>query len=45
VARQEWGYAGGGRPEFLVKIKSKDIIRLTGATVRDVILNSVDRKA
>jgi prolyl-tRNA editing enzyme YbaK/EbsC (Cys-tRNA(Pro) deacylase) len=45
VAAQQWGYAGGGRPEFLVKIKSKDIIRLTGATVHDVVLNSVDRKA
>jgi prolyl-tRNA editing enzyme YbaK/EbsC (Cys-tRNA(Pro) deacylase) len=37
VAAQEWGYAGGGRPEFLVRIKSADIIRLTGATVLDVI--------
>ncbi len=27
VAAQEWGYAGGGRPEFLVKIKSADNIR------------------
>ena len=45
VAVQEWGYAGGGRPEFLVKIQSRDIIRLTGAAVHDVILNSVNRKA
>lgn len=45
VAAQEWGYAGGGQPEFLVKIKSADIIRLTGAAVHDVISNSVSRKA
>ncbi len=37
VAAQEWGYAGGGRPESLVKIESADIIRLNGATVHDVI--------
>jgi Cys-tRNA(Pro) deacylase len=37
VASQEWGYAGGGRPELLVKIESADIIRLTGATVADVV--------
>jgi prolyl-tRNA editing enzyme YbaK/EbsC (Cys-tRNA(Pro) deacylase) len=43
VAAQEWGYAGGGRPEFLVKIRSADIIRLTGATIADVIAN--DRRA
>jgi prolyl-tRNA editing enzyme YbaK/EbsC (Cys-tRNA(Pro) deacylase) len=36
VSTQEWGYAGGGRPELLVKIKSADIIRLTAATVHDV---------
>jgi prolyl-tRNA editing enzyme YbaK/EbsC (Cys-tRNA(Pro) deacylase) len=40
VAAQEWGYAGGGRPELLVKIKAADIIRLTGATVHDVIQDS-----
>jgi Cys-tRNA(Pro) deacylase len=45
VAAQEWGYAGGGKPEFLVKIKSADIIRLTGAAVHDVISDSVGRKA
>jgi prolyl-tRNA editing enzyme YbaK/EbsC (Cys-tRNA(Pro) deacylase) len=38
VAAQEWGYAGGGRPEFLVKIKPADIIRLTGARVHDVLV-------
>jgi Cys-tRNA(Pro) deacylase len=43
VAAQEWGYAGGGQPDFLVKIKSADIIRLTGATVHDVVSNSVPR--
>jgi prolyl-tRNA editing enzyme YbaK/EbsC (Cys-tRNA(Pro) deacylase) len=37
VAGREWGYAGGGQPELLVKIKSADIIRLTGAAVHDVI--------
>jgi Cys-tRNA(Pro)/Cys-tRNA(Cys) deacylase len=41
VATQEWGYAGGGQPEFLVRIKSADIIRLTGAEVHDVISDSV----
>ncbi len=41
VAAQGWGYAGGGRPEILVKIKSADIIRLDSATVHDVISDSV----
>ena len=41
VAAQEWGYAGGGQPESLVKIRSADIIRLTGAEVHDVISDSV----
>ncbi len=45
VVSQEWGYAGGGRPELLVKIKSADIIRLTGAIVHDVISNSCGREA
>jgi len=40
VAAQEWGYAGGGRPEFLVRIKSADIIRLNSATVHDVVSNA-----
>ena len=39
VAAQEWGYAGGGQPELLIKIKSSDIIRLTGAAVHDVVAN------
>ncbi|HSC70881.1 MAG TPA: YbaK/EbsC family protein [Candidatus Methylomirabilis sp.] len=39
VEAQEWGYAGGGRPELLVKIRSADIIRLTGADVHNVIIN------
>lgn len=43
VAGQEWGYAGGGQPEFLVKIKSADIIRLNGASVDDVTSDSVAR--
>jgi Cys-tRNA(Pro)/Cys-tRNA(Cys) deacylase len=41
AAAQEWGYAGGGRPELLVKIRSADIIRLTDATVDNVALDSV----
>ena len=40
VAAQEWGYAGGGRPELLMKIRSADIIRLAEATVADVSSNS-----
>jgi Cys-tRNA(Pro)/Cys-tRNA(Cys) deacylase len=44
VAAQEWGYAGGGWPEVLVKIKSADLIRLTGASAHDVISVSVSRK-
>jgi prolyl-tRNA editing enzyme YbaK/EbsC (Cys-tRNA(Pro) deacylase) len=36
VAAQAWGYAGGGRPELLVKIRSADIIRLNDAIVADV---------
>ena len=41
VAAQEWGYAGGGRPELLVKIRSADILRLNGAVVEDVISDSL----
>ena len=41
MAAQEWGYAGGGRPEFLARIRSADILRLTGAAVHDVISDSV----
>jgi Cys-tRNA(Pro) deacylase len=37
AAAQDWGYAGGGRVEFLVKIQTADIIRLSQATVADVI--------
>jgi len=36
VAAQEWGYAGGGRAELLVRIRPADIIRLAGAAVADV---------
>jgi prolyl-tRNA editing enzyme YbaK/EbsC (Cys-tRNA(Pro) deacylase) len=39
VAAQMWGYAGGGRPELLVKIQTADIIRLNGAMVADVVGN------
>jgi len=41
VAAQEWGWAGGGREELLVKVRSADIIRLNGARVADVIRDSV----
>ena len=37
VAAQEWGWGGGGRKELMVRIRSADIVRLTGATVADVI--------
>jgi Cys-tRNA(Pro)/Cys-tRNA(Cys) deacylase len=39
VAAGVWGYAGGGRPELLVKIRSADIIRLNDAVVADVVVN------
>ena len=39
VAEQAWGFGGGGRPEWLLKIRSPDIIRLTGALVADVTRN------
>jgi len=37
VAAQEWGWAGGGREELLVRLAPADIVRLTGATVADVV--------
>jgi prolyl-tRNA editing enzyme YbaK/EbsC (Cys-tRNA(Pro) deacylase) len=40
VAAQEWGYAGGGRPELLIHLRSADIIRVTGAMVADLVVNS-----
>lgn len=36
VVAQEWGYGGGGRPELLLKVRSADIVRVTGAVVADV---------
>jgi Cys-tRNA(Pro)/Cys-tRNA(Cys) deacylase len=39
AAAQEWGYAGGGRPELLVRIQPRDIIRLDDALVADVVVN------
>ncbi|MFB3817319.1 MAG: aminoacyl-tRNA deacylase [Candidatus Methylomirabilales bacterium] len=36
VAAQPVGYAGGGRPELLVRIRPADILRLTGAQVHDL---------
>jgi Cys-tRNA(Pro)/Cys-tRNA(Cys) deacylase len=37
VAAQEWGWAGGGREELLVRIAPAEIVRLTGAEVADVV--------
>ena len=37
VAAQAHGWAGGGRPELLVRIAPADITRLTGASVHDVV--------
>lgn len=37
VAAQEWGWAGGGRKELMVRIRSADIVRLNGAQVADVV--------
>lgn len=36
VAAQEWGWAGGGRKELMVRIRSADIVRLNGAKIADV---------
>lgn len=43
VAAQPWGYAGGGRPELLVRIRSADIVSLTGAQVDDVVAGDAPR--
>ncbi len=40
VAAQPWGYAGGGRPELLVRIQSADIRRLNDAVVADVVVHA-----
>jgi prolyl-tRNA editing enzyme YbaK/EbsC (Cys-tRNA(Pro) deacylase) len=37
VAAQSWGWAGGGRKELMVRIATADILRLTGATVAEVV--------
>lgn len=37
VAAQPWGWAGGGRKELMVRIASADIVRLTGATVAELV--------
>ena len=37
VAAQDWGWAGGGREELLLRIAPADIVRLTGATVADLV--------
>jgi Cys-tRNA(Pro)/Cys-tRNA(Cys) deacylase len=36
VAGQDWGWAGGGREELLVRIAPADIVRLTGATIAEL---------
>jgi len=40
VAAQEWGWAGGGRKELMVRIRSADIVRLTSARVADVVIKA-----
>lgn len=40
VAAQEWGWAGGGRKELMVRMRSADIVRLTGAQVADVVVDA-----
>jgi Cys-tRNA(Pro) deacylase len=37
AAALEWGWAGGGREELLVRIAPAEIVRLTGARVADVV--------
>ena len=37
VAEQDWGWAGGGREELLVRIVPADIVRLAAAIVGDVV--------
>lgn len=37
VAAEAWGYGGGGREELLVRIAPADIVRVTGATVADLV--------
>ena len=38
VAEQDWGWAGGGREELLVRIAPADIVRLHDARVADLVL-------
>jgi Cys-tRNA(Pro) deacylase len=37
VAAQDWGWAGGGREELLLRIAPADILRLTGATIAELV--------
>lgn len=37
AAAQDWGWAGGGREELLVRVTPADIVRLSGATIADVV--------
>jgi Cys-tRNA(Pro)/Cys-tRNA(Cys) deacylase len=41
VAAQEWGWAGGGRRELMVRIRPADIVSLTGARVADLVGETV----
>ena len=43
VAAQPWGWAGGGRKELMVRIAPPDIVRLTGASVADVVVERGSR--
>jgi prolyl-tRNA editing enzyme YbaK/EbsC (Cys-tRNA(Pro) deacylase) len=37
VAAQDWGWAGGGREELLLRISPADILRLTDATIAELV--------
>jgi len=43
VVDREWGWAGGGRKELMVRIAAADIVRLTAARVADVAGDPRDR--
>jgi Cys-tRNA(Pro) deacylase len=43
VAAQDWGWAGGGREELLVRVAPADIVRLTAAQVADLVEPAGDR--
>jgi prolyl-tRNA editing enzyme YbaK/EbsC (Cys-tRNA(Pro) deacylase) len=37
AAELDWGWAGGGRPELLVRIRPADIVRLAEARVEVIV--------